>query len=256
MTFTYNDTPVSFQIHGQGPPVVLLHGFLESSSMWEILIPEFSASRQLIIPDLPGFGKSGVLSTTHTMEEMAGVVQSLLEFLETEEITLIGHSMGGYISLACLELFPDKIKKVILLNSTPAPDSEERKQDRTRALEILDKKPKAFIAMTFSNWGGPDLSEKQKKILETYKKQVGSFPVSGIKAAVSGMKIRKDRTEVLKNFKGKKYFLLAKNDSVIPYEPTLKTARNCGATIHSVTGGHMSLIEKTKETIEFLQLVC
>lgn len=256
MTFTYNDTPVSFQIHGQGPPVVLLHGFLESSSMWEILIPEFSASRQLIIPDLPGFGKSGVLSTTHTMEEMAGVVQSLLEFLKTEEITLIGHSMGGYISLACLELFPDKIKKVILLNSTPAPDSEERKQDRTRALEILDKKPKAFIAMTFSNWGGPDLSEKQKKILETYKKQVGSFPVSGIKAAVSGMKIRKDRTEVLKNFKGKKYFLLAENDSVIPYEPTLKTARNCGATIHSVTGGHMSLIEKTKETIEFLQLVC
>ena len=151
MIFLYKNIPIYYKTFGKGPVIVLLHGFLESSTMWKKLIPEFSKNNFLVTIDFPGHGKSGVISETHSMELMAEVVHELLKELNIASATFIGHSMGGYVALAYAELYEKEAEKLILLNSTPQADSEERKENRDRSIEIVGKVPEAYISMAIGN---------------------------------------------------------------------------------------------------------
>ena len=111
MTFHYKNIPIHYKTFGNGPGIVLLHGFLESATMWKSLIPQLSKNKFVITIDFPGHGKSGVISEIHTMELMAEVVNELLLHLQISSATFIGHSMGGYVSLAFTELFPEKVER-------------------------------------------------------------------------------------------------------------------------------------------------
>jgi len=255
MIFNYKNIPIHFEIFGNGTAVVLLHGFLESSTMWEPLLPELAKNKTVITIDLPGHGKSGVIAEIHTMELMAEVVDEVLQKLEITSATFIGHSMGGYVSLAYAELFPEKINKLILLNSTPVPDSEERKINRNRALKVIDQIPEAFISMAIGNLFAESAREKFSEEIETLKKEAYSFPVNGIKAAIKGMRDRMDRTEILKNFSKEKYMVLAKEDSIMPFTEEKKLAENCGVSIKVIEGGHMSWIENWENIKDYLLFI-
>ncbi len=215
MIFHYQNTPIYYKTFGEGPAMVLLHGFLESSTMWERLIPQLSKNNFVVAIDLPGHGKSGVISEVHSMELMATVVDALIQSLQITTATFVGHSMGGYVALAFTELFPEKVKKLFLLNSTPVADSEERKENRDRALAIIDKNPEAYISMAIGNLFADSSREAFSAEIETMKREAFSFPVEGIKAAIKGMRDRKDRTLILKNFKGGKIYDFRKGRSYI-----------------------------------------
>ena len=139
MIFHYHNTPTHYHKQGTGPVIVMLHGFLESSTMWQKIAAVLSKKNTVLMLDLPGFGQSGVLNKTLTMEAMATIVCEVLAFENFKSATLLGHSMGGYVALAFGELFPKKLDKLILLNSSPTPDSASRKENRDRALIIIDK---------------------------------------------------------------------------------------------------------------------
>ena len=85
--------------------------------MWKPLLPQLSKNNTIITIDFPGHGKSGVISEIHSMELMAEVVDQLLQHLQISSATFIGHSMGGYVTLAYAEIYPHKIEKIILLNN-------------------------------------------------------------------------------------------------------------------------------------------
>src|SRR5690606_4982303 len=127
---------------GTGNPLVLLHGFLESSKIWEPFIPGLSVKRQVICIDLPGHGRSGLLGEVHSMELMADVVKAVLDHLEINSATLLGHSMGGYVSLAFCEKFPNSAAGVVLMNSTPQEDSAEKKLNRDRSVSVVKRNKK------------------------------------------------------------------------------------------------------------------
>ncbi len=151
MIYPYKNIPIYYETFGKGPAIVLLHGFLESSTMWKPLIPQLSKNNLVVTIDFPGHGKSGVISEIHSMELMAEVVDEIIQQLQISTATFIGHSMGGYVALAYTELFSEKVEKLILLNSTPVSDSEERKENRDRALKVIDKNPQAYISMAIGN---------------------------------------------------------------------------------------------------------
>jgi pimeloyl-ACP methyl ester carboxylesterase len=117
--------------------MLLLHGFLESSTIWSTIVPELSKYNTLVILDLPGHGKSGCIAETHSMELMAEVVHSLLKFLKIKSVSFVGHSMGGYVALAFAEKYEHNIERLVLLNSTTNEDSTERKRNRERSLNII-----------------------------------------------------------------------------------------------------------------------
>lgn len=255
MTFNFNNIPVYYETFGNGPAIVLLHGFLESSTMWKPLIPELSKNHFTITFDFPGHGKSGIISEIHSMELMAEVVNEMLKYLHVPSATFIGHSMGGYVSLAYAEMFPGKVEKLVLLNSTPAADSEERKENRDRALKIIDQNAKAYIGMAIGNLFAETSREKFAAAIEALKIEAYSFPVEGIKAAIRGMRDRKDRMEVLKEFNKEKFMVLAEEDPILPLLETKKIAVQCGVSLKTIKAGHMSIIENFDAVSDFLHLI-
>lgn len=255
MVFTFHNKSIFYETHGQGPGMLLVHGFLESSNMWKPFLDELSENNTVVIMDLPGHGKSEVLAETHSMELMAETIHALLEHLDMESITLVGHSMGGYISLAFVEMYPEKIQKLVLINSTPMADSAEGKKNRDRALKIIDKTSKAYINMAIGNLFAQESQDKFLEEIETLKSEAHTFPLEGIKAALRGMRDRKDRTAVLKSFTRQKFILLAEDDPIMPIAENVKLAKETNTEVTVVSGGHMSSIEKQEDMRKFLHLV-
>ena len=255
MILHYKNTSIHYETFGKGPAIVLLHGFLESSTMWKPLFPELSKNHFVITLDFPGHGKSDVISEIHSMELMAEVVNELLKLLQIPSATFVGHSMGGYVTIAYAELFPEKIDKLILLNSTPEADSEERKENRNRALKVIGQNPSSFISMAITNLFAETSRQKFSAEIETLKKEANAFPLEGIKAAIKGMRDRKDRTEVLKNLNKKKYSILSENDPLLLIEETKKLAESCNAKIITIGGGHHSTYENLEGVLENLTLI-
>ncbi|MGI9527364.1 MAG: alpha/beta fold hydrolase, partial [Weeksellaceae bacterium] len=110
---------------GKGETVVLLHGFLENHKMWNEFATILSKDYHLIIPDLLGHGDTPTASEKHTMEMQAEHVINILNHKEIESATFIGHSMGGYISMAIARDYPEKVKGICLFFSNTLPDTDE-----------------------------------------------------------------------------------------------------------------------------------
>src|SRR5690606_9867054 len=136
---------------GQGSAIVLLHGFLESSSMWHFIIPQLSKTHTIISIDLLGHGKSESVGYIDTIEEMRDQVKTVLEVEKRPSAVFIGHSMRGYVVLAFAEKYDDKVEKLVLLNSSAVADSKERKENRDRAVVLVKKSKDTFLSMTLSN---------------------------------------------------------------------------------------------------------
>src|SRR5688500_12600466 len=99
-----DDVKVSYRVTGEGEPIVLLHGFGETSEIWKNQFDAFP-DHKLIIPSLPGTGPSAP-ATDMSMEGLAKALHAVIEKeVGTEKVMLIGHSMGGYITLAYVEKY-------------------------------------------------------------------------------------------------------------------------------------------------------
>ena len=218
MMIPFKNTELYYKSKGTGNPIVFLHGFLESSKIWNPFVPELSLKRQVITVDLPGHGRSGVVGAVHPMEVMAEAVHHVLKHLEVEQAAIVGHSMGGYVALAFCEKFPEMVKSITLMNSTPAEDTEERKNNRERAIELVKKSKKTYISLAISNLLPRDNDLKFARELTALKEEAQTFSEKGIIAALKGMKIRTDKKSVLQNFPGEKYMILGLKDTVLEFE--------------------------------------
>ncbi|MGV6828375.1 MAG: alpha/beta fold hydrolase [Flavobacteriales bacterium] len=248
MYFNYGEATIHYKIFGHGFPIVLLHGFLESSTMWNPLIATLLKKNQVIIIDFPGFGKSECLTKSHTMEALAEVVFAILNELKIKKIHLVGHSMGGYVSLAFLEKYGNKVSQITLLNSTTKADSLERKINRERAIKLVLKNKNAFINMAIRNLFTSPAYLKYQGPIQELKKEALNFSICGIINALIGMKKRKDRTKILANYSGKKTIIGAINDTLISIEESINISKITQSKLIKIEGGHMSLIEE-KNTI-------
>ncbi len=255
MNMQYKDTEIFYTSRGTGDPFILLHGFLESASIWKNFLSEYSGSRQMITIDLPGHGKSGILGAIHSMEEMAETVHHVLQDLKIEKADFIGHSMGGYVAMAFLEKYPEKVKKLVLLNSTPGADSEERKQNRERAIDLVRRNKKGFVTMALSNLLPPESYQRFKSELQALKALAMEFPTEGITAALEGMKIRKDRSAVLERFKGKKIILAGEQDPILDFNTIKSLAEKTGCEFYSFQGGHLTLLENKEEFLKIMYFI-
>src|SRR5699024_7766244 len=127
MTLSYQNTPVHVESNGRGPALILLHGFLENSRIWDPFIPALERTQRVITIDLFGHGASPSLSDIHEMETFADLVSFVMEALKIGSAKIVGHSMGGYVAMAFVESHPEKTQKLMLMNSSPSADSEARK---------------------------------------------------------------------------------------------------------------------------------
>ena len=251
----FNQTPIHYTIKGKGNCIVLLHGFLLSSIIWDDLAPILSEKNKVIIIDLPGHGRSGCIAKTHTMELMADVVNFILEENKIDKASFIGHSMGGYISLAFAEKHPSKVDKLVLLNATSEEDSPERKINRDRAIKIIKHNKDVFIIMAIRSLFPENKQKKYQNLIDTLSKNAISFSTEGIIASIKGMKVRKDRASVLKSFMGKKYMISGIEDQIIPILNSEEIANSSQTKLFKVDSGHMSINENIDEIVKIMHFI-
>src|SRR4030042_2445540 len=241
---------------GTGIPVVLLHGYLESSETWQSFSDNLKKSFRIIRIDLPGHGKSGMLHEIHTMEMMAETIRFVLDALFIDKCVLIGHSMGGYVTLAFAEHYPERLLGFSLFHSTPFPDTEEKKQSRNREIELVrqDKKDLIINANIPRLFASENL-DLLKKDLERVKNIARKTSEEGIIAMLEGMKLRPDRSEIIKKSKIPFMLILGKKDSHIPSESVkskieLNQRGELCVLEHS---GHMGFIEEPRNSAEMIK---
>ena len=244
---SYKNTQIAYTLHGTGKSIVLLHGFLENSTMWQTYIPLFSQNYQVVCIDLLGHGQSECLGYLHTMEDMADAVHSVLNHLKIKEAVFVGHSMGGYVSLAFAELYPEILKGLVLLNSTAKEDSEERKRNRERAIVAVKQNYSIFVGMSIANLFSEENRERLQEDIEMVKTEALKTPVQGIVSALEGMKIRKDRENILHTANFAIFLILGTKDPVLDYESNKTQIEGTNTRLHTFPDGHMSHIENKNE---------
>lgn len=249
MHIIHKGATINFTDEGSGNSVVLLHGFLENSTMWDTIKPELLKKNRVITIDLLGHGETGCLGYVHTMEQMAEAVETVLHHLKIRRAVFVGHSMGGYVALAFAEKLPDNVKGLVLMNSTTRADSEERKINRDRAIKAVKLNHKSFVRMAISNLFRPKNRTVYAETIKEVKKQALKTPLQGIIAALEGMKIRNDREALLHFSPYKKMMMIAKHDPILNFEDCLDQVEGTTVEKEILPDGHMSHIENQEEVL-------
>lgn len=241
-----------YRTSGQGPAVVLLHGFLESSAIWKNYVRKLSGSFQVITPDLPGHGLSELISPIHSMDLMAEAVEQVVKLLAIKSYLLVGHSMGGYVALAMAERYPKKVRGLVLFHSHAMADSPEALTNRERTISLVKKDHHGFIKNFIPGLFDPGNKNKYAREMASLKELSSATPKEGIIAALEGMKARPDRTHVLTQLRVPMLFIIGKNDSRIPMQTILPQAILPEHSELLVLDhvGHMGFIEAPAETYD------
>jgi len=245
----YRNANISFTDQGKGKAVVLLHGFLGSAAIWQGLTEDLSRSYRVIAIDLPGHGHSDCIGYVHSMDRMAKAVKAVMDHLRLKKYVMIGHSMGGYVTLAFADLFPDNLKGFCLFHSTAYPDSDEKKVDRLRAIQVVKANKSVYTKNTIRNlFAQKNLRYLKEEIAFAYgiAKQTSQ---QGIVAALLGMRDRPARDLILGMVHYPIMMVIGEHDNVLAPEPLLEQSQfiKNPTVLYLEHDGHFGFLESPRQ---------
>jgi len=287
-TISYQNASIHYRVHGSGKPVVLIHGFGEDGRIWEKQVEFLQDRFQLIVPDLPGSGRSDLIPDM-SIEGMAEVIKLIIdvenftqkeprfplqgaEGVEGAGTTLLGHSMGGYITLAFAEKHPAYLKSFGLIHSSAFADGEEKKAARRKSIEFIEKNgayeflksaiPGLFLmgqdgsnlsdqskpGASFSNRGLTALSRPDPDPVADLIEKGRAFSPEALTRYYQAMIDRPDRSAVLKTFPGPVLFIIGRHDAAVPFDQSMKQCYlPVQSHIHILReSAHMGMLEQTR----------
>lgn len=215
----YRGSSLFYQDEGSGSTVMLLHGFGESGSIWIEQAAYLKKDFRVITPDLPGSGSSPLTEMGDgflTMEDYADAMLGILQKEQIDTITLIGHSMGGYIAMAFAEKYPAKLNAIGLFHSTAFADSEEKKKVREKGIQfILSNGPSAFLGEVIPNLYGDVYKTSHPQELAKHVEESKAFSKESLVSYYRAMMQRPDRKAVLQNFPKPVLFIMGEEDKIV-----------------------------------------
>jgi pimeloyl-ACP methyl ester carboxylesterase len=227
-----------------------LHGFAETSSIWQKQINFLSSFCRVIIPDLPGSGKSALpeLSAEKlSIDDLAEAVHSILQKENIEQCIMLGHSMGGYITLAFADKFLNKLRGFGFVHSTAFADSEEKKQNRLKGIKMIEQYGSyAFLKTSLPGLFSSEFKKEKPGVVSKLIDEGKNFTKKSLQQYYYAMMQRPDRTDVLRNNKLPVLFVLGTEDTAAPLHDILKQVYLPEtAYIHIISNsGHMSMLEE------------
>ncbi len=254
MFVTYRNSRVYFEVSGTGQPIVLLHGFTESSAIWHFFEEALGQSHTVITIDLPGHGRSDCFSEVHSMEQMAEAVYQVFESHGIGSAVIIGHSMGGYVALSFAKRFPMRVSGLGLFHSTASADSDAARKGRDLAIKAVDQNHQGFLLNFIPELFAPSNREKYSREIASLIAKSNQMDKRGIIAALAGMKERPDMVGFLSEMACPVMFIAGKCDSRIPIEiltPQFSLPKASYTLVLDYVG-HMGYIEAREETLEFV----
>jgi pimeloyl-ACP methyl ester carboxylesterase len=244
------------------PTLVLLHGLCESSHFWHEIAKKLQAKANIISIDLPGFGKSPLLSNITTLASIADEVHAVLMANQVNKCVMIGHSLGGYVALAFAEKYAHTLLGVGLCNSTALADTADKKDKRNKLIESLEQNGiRPFLSSFFQGLFAPQNVQKFEQQIETLQQEAKNISVETLIKITEILRDRPDYSHVLKKLACPALFIVGKEDTVLPLQlhqeiflmpqhTTLYLQENVG---------HLSVIEAPQQTtiaIESFLAIC
>ena len=254
-TILYQHKKIFYRNIGSGDPVMLVHGFGEDGNIWEKQVDHLKNKYHVIVPDLPGSGQSEIIEDM-SMEGMAEVLHTIIHEETIDKCTVIGHSMGGYITLALVENYWNHINAFGLFHSSAFPDTEEKKQTRKKGIEFaIQHGAFEFLKTATPNLFSPHSKSAIPGAIENLIASLASFSTDALVSYYEAMMKRPDRTHILKNTKNPVLFIAGEHDNAIPLNDVLKQCHLPEKSYFHVfkNSGHMGMIEETQNTNRILE---
>ncbi|MDR3712919.1 MAG: alpha/beta hydrolase [Puia sp.] len=251
---TQHSTTLFYRVGGEGNPglpVLLLHGFAEDGSVWDRQVAHLKKDHRLIIPDLPGSGRSPALAEITEAPSIEALTESVKTILDAEAIdqcVMIGHSMGGYITLAFAEKYPDRLKAFGLFHSTAYEDTGAKKTNRRKSIEFIRRHGSAeFIRQSVPNLFAEHYKQEHPEVVAELIERYSGFPPASLIYYYSAMINRPDRTRILREFRGPVLFIIGDQDNAIPLTDSLEQCHMpaCAHILIPEDCGHQGMLEKT-----------
>lgn len=239
------------EVKGEGAPVILLHGFPMNQNVWREFSASISETTKVFTPDLPGFGQSP-LTADITIDSVAVELINWIKETGISKPVLIGHSLGGYVSLAMAAKAADLFSGLGLFHSTAYADTPEKKESRTKTVEFIRKN--GVLAFT-SNFIQPLFANADHPAIALVKNITVQSPEKTVIAYTEAMRERPDRQNILKELPYPVLLIGGEKDKVVPTESLQKQVGLCRfPDLHILPGvGHMGMFESPSEAAQIIQ---
>ncbi len=257
--FLWKNITINYYENGKGKPLVLIHAFPFSASIFQHQI-KYLSNYHTIAPDLPGFGKSPPLEkdTPFTMENMADMIASLCDHLNFEKIALLGVSMGGYISLAFANQYSSRLSALIISNSKATADTTEKVEERKITAKNVVIEGSSILLGMIPKLLSNSTVKNNPTIVYNIKNKILTTNTNSIASALLGMASRKDMNHILAKLKIPILIITGNEDTIITTEDinSMASFAKQAIIIKIKNGSHLSNIdnpdEYNKAIIDFL----
>lgn len=245
-----SEAMLHYQTIGAGYPVIFLHGFLESNTMWDYLpLEELDCLVNCI--ELPGHGNSPICEVLPpSINCMTQKVLEVVDFLGLKQFAVVGHSMGGYVALD-LKKKCSKVEKVVLLNSNTWSDSPQKVSDRQRVASIVYNAKTLFLKESIPNLF---LDPKEsKREVEALVQEAESISADAIAYASLAMSTRQDYSNMVASNPNDFHIVQGAGDKIVSRE-AMEQLYRLHPHYYLIEGaGHMAHIEKPTAVMEILK---
>ncbi|MCB9246762.1 MAG: alpha/beta hydrolase [Flavobacteriales bacterium] len=237
---------------GAGADLVLLHGFCEHAVMWAEVLPLLASRYTVHTFDLPGFG-SMAHEDVLSMEDAAAYVHRILEQNAVRTYVVAGHSMGGYVGLCMMQMFPESVLGLSLVNSHADADSIEKAANRSKTIEFLGKNGREeFLELFVRDLLSAENDTRADWITELLD-MVRATPVERIIQGLEMMRDRRGFLPYLSTCDRPVQFLIGKADKLYKYPELFVQASKCRhADVHLFDSGHLGVKEKPEQYVRAL----
>ncbi len=208
------------ELHKGQLPLVLLHGLCEDSSIWTDFMQEMPDLTVLCI-DLGGFGKSDVLPTP-SVTAMADSVKAVLDALNIQKCVLVGHSLGGYVTMAVAAAYPSVLAGLGMFHSHPFADTQDKKEQRQKAIDFVKRNGHILYVKQLIPGLFADLFVTSNAFLmNSLIHKATQYKAEAITGAHEAMINRPDLSDVMKNLACPALIIIGKQDKTVPYDVSL-----------------------------------
>ncbi len=242
-----NGIDLYYEIHGSGPPVLLIHGLGLDHAFWEPQVAEFSRAHQVIVYDLRGHGRSESPDFSYSLDHFADDLDQFLHFLGLKKALLLGLSLGGRILIRFALKFPREVRALVLADAQSETPPEAAQRFRSLA-EVARKEGMATAGEVFFSWPAFEpLARRNPALFEKIKDRFLASSAIGFAnscLAIAGMS---SMTGQLEEIKAPTLALAGEQDEAyLPYlELYARTIPKClKKTIPGA--GHLSSLENPR----------
>lgn len=248
----FRNKKIFYDVAGEGPVVMLLHGFGENGNVWIRQVEAIKNKAKVIVPDLPGSGQSELLEGEITLDDFADILIAIADKEGPDQpINLFGHSMGGYTTMAFVEKYSHRLQSIGLIHSSSFEDTQEKKEIRRKAIRFIKENGgAAFMKTTVPNMFSEESKIQHPEFIDELAALAATVSDAALIQYYEAMIQRPDRSDLLRQISLPVLFTIGKHDNAIPFEISMKQCHLPAVSSVNIleNAGHMGMWEAEGQT--------